>query len=167
MQFTPFQAFTWSLKKKLLLKAPHQLSPVQDGRHRKVRPRICRKLRTLPFHSWWVLFEYSCYCMSPKNNIIEVKECARKGEKNILLPISWESSLLSTSIASTLVFSKRPFLLNPLPPEFFFSSFFGTSRKIGSFRLPTHSRDAHRKFVWWSLLKLKSKVLLNVTIWAR
>ena len=90
---------------------PHQLSPIQDGRHRKVRPRICRKLRTLPFHSWWVLFAYSCYCMSPKNNIIEVKECARKGEKNILLPISWESSLLSTGIASTLVFSKRPFLL--------------------------------------------------------
>ena len=37
--------------------------------------------------------------------------------------------------------------INPLPPElFFFSSFFGTKPKIDSFRLPTHSRDAHRKF---------------------
>ena len=35
---------------------------------------------------------------------------------------------------------------NPLPPEFFFLLFFGTYPKIGSFRLPTHSRDAHRKF---------------------
>ena len=36
--------------------------------------------------------------------------------------------------------------LNPLLPEFFFSSFFETYPKIGSLRLPTHSRDAHRNF---------------------
>ena len=41
----------------------------------------------------------------------------------------------------------------PLLPEFFLSSFFGT----GSFSLPTHSRDAHRKFFLWSLLILGSK----------
>ena len=40
-------------------------------------------------------------------------------------------------------------------------------RKIGSFRLPTHSRDAHRKFFWWSRLKLKSKFWLNVLYMAR
>ena len=40
--------------------------------------------------------------------------------------------------------------------NFFFHSFSGRKPKIGSFRLPTHSRDAHRKFFWWSLLKLKS-----------
>ena len=42
--------------------------------------------------------------------------------------------------------SQIPTSFNPLPPGFFFSSFFGTYPKIGSFRLPTHSRDAHRKF---------------------
>ena len=31
-------------------------------------------------------------------------------------------------------------------PEFFLSSFFGTYPIIGSFHLPTHSRDAHRNF---------------------
>ena len=31
-------------------------------------------------------------------------------------------------------------------PGFFFSSFFVTLLKIGSFRLPTHRRDAHRNF---------------------
>ena len=36
--------------------------------------------------------------------------------------------------------------INPLPPEFFLPSFFGTYPKIGSIRLPTRSRDAHRKF---------------------
>ena len=36
-------------------------------------------------------------------------------------------------------------IINPLLPEFFFSSLFGTAYKIGSFLLPTHSRDAHRK----------------------
>ena len=35
---------------------------------------------------------------------------------------------------------------NPLLPEFFFSSFFGTHPKIGSFCLPTRNRDAHRKY---------------------
>ena len=35
-------------------------------------------------------------------------------------------------------------IFNPLPPEIF-SSFFGTLPKVSSFRLPTHSRDAHRK----------------------
>ena len=59
------------------------------------------------------------------------------------------------------------FYFKTLLPELFFSSFFGIYPKIGSFRLPTHSRDAHRKFFWWSLLKLKSKVLLNDAMWAR
>ena len=45
---------------------------------------------------------------------------------------------------------------NPLVSEFFYL-FFGTLTKIGSFRLPTHSRGAHRDFFWWSLLILKSK----------
>ena len=48
-------------------------------------------------------------------------------------------------------------VVNPLWTEFFFSSFFGTWPKIGSFRLPTHWRDAHRKFFWWSLLKIELK----------
>ena len=39
---------------------------------------------------------------------------------------------------------KFPF--NPIGTKFFFPSFFGTWPKIGSFRLPTNSRDAHRKF---------------------
>ena len=38
------------------------------------------------------------------------------------------------------------YCFNPLVPEFLFSSFFGTQPKIGSFRLPTHRRDAHRIF---------------------
>ena len=37
----------------------------------------------------------------------------------------------------------------------FFLSFFGTKHKIGSFRLPTHTCGAHRKFFCRSLLKLK------------
>ena len=37
--------------------------------------------------------------------------------------------------------------------------------KIGSFRLPTHSRDAHRKFFWSYILKLKWKFLLIGPIW--
>ena len=36
--------------------------------------------------------------------------------------------------------------VNPSLPEFFFRRFSGLP-KIGSFRLPTHSRGAHRKFV--------------------
>ena len=28
---------------------------------------------------------------------------------------------------------------------------------MGSFRQPTHRRDAHRKFFWWSLLKIELK----------
>ena len=46
---------------------------------------------------------------------------------------------------------------NPLWTKFFLSSFFGTWFKIGSFRLPTHRRDAHRNFFWWSLLKIEMK----------
>ena len=46
---------------------------------------------------------------------------------------------------------------NPLWTKFFFSSFFGTYHKIGSFRLPTHRRDAHMKFFWWFLLKIELK----------
>ena len=38
-------------------------------------------------------------------------------------------------------------LLNPFEPGFFF---FVTSLKIGSFRLSTHRRDAHRKLKFWS-----------------
>ena len=47
--------------------------------------------------------------------------------------------------------------LNPLWTKFFFSSFFGTWPKTGSFHLPTHRREAHRKFFWWSLLKIELK----------
>ena len=36
------------------------------------------------------------------------------------------------------------FLFNPLFHEFYFTFVF----KIGCFRLPTHSRDAHRNFFW-------------------
>ena len=36
-----------------------------------------------------------------------------------------------------------PVPVNPLPPEIFFRRFF----EIGSFRLLTHSRDAHRIFL--------------------
>ena len=38
------------------------------------------------------------------------------------------------------------FLFNPLFHEFYFTSVFKIKPKIGSFCLPTHSRDAHRKF---------------------
>ena len=38
-------------------------------------------------------------------------------------------------------------ILNPsVTGRILYSSFFGTQPKIGSFRLPTHSRDAHRIF---------------------
>ena len=49
------------------------------------------------------------------------------------------------------------YAINTLWTELFFSSFFGTYPKIGSFHLPTHRRDAHRKFFWWSLLKIELK----------
>ena len=56
----------------------------------------------------------------------------------------------------------RPF--NPLLPEYIlFLVVFRHIVKIGSFRLPTHSRDTHRKFFWWSLLILKSKFWQYVT----
>ena len=42
---------------------------------------------------------------------------------------------------------------NPLWTKLFFSSFFGTYPKIGSFRLPTHMRYAHKKFFDDSFLK--------------
>ena len=45
----------------------------------------------------------------------------------------------------------------PLWTKFFFSSFIGTKPKIGSFRLPTHRHDAHRKIFWRSLLKIELK----------
>ena len=45
---------------------------------------------------------------------------------------------------------------NPLWRLFFFHRFSGHNLiKIGSFRLPTHRRDAHRKFFWWFLLKIE------------
>ena len=47
--------------------------------------------------------------------------------------------------------------INPLWTKFFFSSFFGTYPKIGSFCLPTHRRNAHRKFFWRFLLKIELK----------
>ena len=46
--------------------------------------------------------------------------------------------------------------LNPLWTKFFFSTFFGHNL-IGFSLLPTHRRDAHRKFIWWSLLKIELK----------
>ena len=49
------------------------------------------------------------------------------------------------------------FCLNPFVPGFFFSSFFVTYLKIGSFRLPTHRRDAHRKF----LLRIPSLIKIE------
>ena len=36
--------------------------------------------------------------------------------------------------------------INPLQPEIYFSSIFEILPKTGSYRLPTHSRDAHRNF---------------------
>ena len=36
------------------------------------------------------------------------------------------------------------------------------TNKICSYGLPTRNRDAKRKFFWWSLLKLKLKLWLNV-----
>ena len=36
--------------------------------------------------------------------------------------------------------------LEPLLPETFFSSHFEMQPKIGWYRLPTHERDAHKKF---------------------
>ena len=36
--------------------------------------------------------------------------------------------------------------LNPLVPEFCFPLIFEIQPKSGSYRLPTHKRDAHRKF---------------------
>ena len=56
---------------------------------------------------------------------------------------------------------------NPLLPEFFFFFFCFSGHSLGSFHLPTHSRDAHTKFLWWSLLKLKSKFWRNVPNMAR
>ena len=42
---------------------------------------------------------------------------------------------------------KPPIMLTLYGPNsLFFRRFFGTLPKIGSFRLPTHRRDAHRKF---------------------
>ena len=38
---------------------------------------------------------------------------------------------------------------NPLLPEFFFPPFFRTCLKIGSYRLPTHSRDALWNFFFF------------------
>ena len=58
--------------------------------------------------------------------------------------------------------------INPLWIKFF-SSFFETYPNIGSFRLPTHRRDAHRKFFWWSLLKIEFKFWSNflyLGLWA-
>ena len=43
-------------------------------------------------------------------------------------------------------------------PNSFFHRFFGTYPKIGSFRLPTHMRDAHRIFFFLCfLLKIELK----------
>ena len=44
---------------------------------------------------------------------------------------------------------------NPLPPEFLF---FVVFRDIGSFRLPTHSRNAHRIFFDDLFLKIKIEI---------
>ena len=53
-------------------------------------------------------------------------------------PISQISEIKKNSF-----FKVNFFPLIPLLNDLFFSSFFGTQPKIGSFRLPTHSRDAH------------------------
>ena len=44
-------------------------------------------------------------------------------------------------------FSCSAVLINPLQPEFFFFVVFQDLANIGSFSLPTHSRDAHRNFL--------------------
>ena len=46
--------------------------------------------------------------------------------------------------------------LYPFMHQIIFSSFFGTVPKIGSFRLPTHSRDAHKVF-FGALLNIELK----------
>ena len=65
-------------------------------------------------------------------------------------------------------FSSHRTVINPLFHEFYFTSVFKIELKIGSFRLPTHSRDAHRNFFWWSLLisklKFRSNILLLMTL---
>ena len=38
------------------------------------------------------------------------------------------------------------------------------TNKICSYRLPTHSHDAQRKFFWWSLLKIKIEILVECAI---
>ena len=60
----------------------------------------------------------------------------------------------------TFSFSLTLFCMNS-----FFVVFRGIAYKIGPFRLPTHSRDAHRKFVWWSLPKIKIKILAKLVIY--
>ena len=57
------------------------------------------------------------------------------------------------------------FTIQPLLPEFFCSSFFGTSPNIGSFRLPTYRVDVHRKLFRWSLFILKLKFGLFGYTW--
>ena len=60
-------------------------------------------------------------------------------------------------------------MLNINPPKLFFFVVFWDIAKDRLFCLPIHRRDAHRKFFWWSLLKLKLKFLWKgtpVSSWA-
>ena len=49
-------------------------------------------------------------------------------------------------------------MLNPLKTKFFFSFVFETQPKIGSFRLPSHGRDARMKFFDDPFLKKELKI---------
>ena len=73
------------------------------------------------------------------------------------LSVVWE-----TRIAVCFQRTKQIPIVNPLVPEFSFPLIFEIQPKSGSYRLPTHMPDAHRKFFRWSLLFFKSKFWSNV-----
>ena len=58
------------------------------------------------------------------------------------------NNLKVSKILSYYIDFRTTFVVNPLFHEFSLTSVFKIQPKIGSFRLPTHSRDAHRKFFW-------------------
>ena len=59
--------------------------------------------------------------------------------------MSFEDDAVKRRIKQDCEFS---FLFNTLFHEFYFTSVFKIQPKIGSFRLPTNSRDAHIKLFW-------------------
>ena len=62
-----------------------------------------------------------------------------------MVPFGGVPNLFTLSLQKFAFVPKLSF--NPLWTEFFFfRRFSGHKPKIGSFRLPTHRRDAHRKF---------------------